>query len=59
MKSVRAWALSDGISPRTAHNARTRLNIGTPLADGKLIMLTLEDWIQVKAEIKPKKEKKR
>ena len=58
MKSIRQWALSENIKPGTATAAYRRLKnrgvyIGTPIADGQLILLTEDGWKTLKEEIKP------
>ncbi len=53
MKSTREWAKIDNIPWSTAHQVRRRLGLGTPVAGGKVILLTAAEWDKIKSAIQP------
>ena len=53
MKSTREWAKIDNIPWSTAHQVRRRLGLGTPVASGKVILLTAAEWDRIKNTIQP------
>ena len=52
MKSIRAWALSENLSPRTAQQICKKLVIGESIGNGLVIILTEKEWSQVKSNMK-------
>ena len=55
MKSTTEWAKADNIPVSTAHQVRRRLGLGTPVAGGKVILLTAAEWDTIKNAIHPKR----
>ncbi|KKK70601.1 hypothetical protein LCGC14_2922310 [marine sediment metagenome] len=53
MKSTTEWAKADNIPISTAHQVRRRLGLGTPVASGKVILLTSAEWDKIKSAIQP------
>lgn len=52
MKSIRAWALSENLSPRTAQQICKKLGIGESIGNGLVILLTEKEWSRVKSNMK-------
>lgn len=52
VQSIRTWALSTGTNPRTAARIVKRLGIGTPVCNGRVILLTKEEYDRVLKSVK-------
>lgn len=56
VQSIRGWAVSAGINPRTAQRAAKRLQVGTPICGGKVVVLTREEWKSIETALTVKRD---
>lgn len=52
MKSIRAWALSENLSPRTAQHICKKLGIGQSECNGLVTFITEKEWLKIKSNMK-------
>ena len=52
MKSIRAWALSENISPRTAQQICKKLGLGQSECNGLVTFITEKEWFKIKSNMK-------